>query len=81
MEKLKIPKFENETDEANRAYEHRVELAAEFMNRHSQDTEKRGLRLEAAVAEARETKELVIAPEELDGHSIVSVLRDKLARQ
>jgi predicted DNA binding CopG/RHH family protein len=31
METLKIPKFENETDEANWAYENREGLAAEFL--------------------------------------------------
>ena len=31
MEIPKIPKFENEADEANWAYEHREELAAEFL--------------------------------------------------
>jgi hypothetical protein len=32
MDELKIPKFENEADEANWAYEHREELATLFMN-------------------------------------------------
>jgi predicted DNA binding CopG/RHH family protein len=31
MERLKIPKFDNEADEANWAYEHREDLAAEFL--------------------------------------------------
>ena len=31
METLKIPKFENEADEANWAYEHREDLAAAFL--------------------------------------------------
>jgi hypothetical protein len=31
MEKLKIPKFENEADEANWAYEHRERLAERFL--------------------------------------------------
>ncbi len=31
METLKIPKFDNETDEANWAYENREELAAAFL--------------------------------------------------
>jgi predicted DNA binding CopG/RHH family protein len=31
MEPLKIPKFENETDEANWAFEHREDLASAFL--------------------------------------------------
>jgi hypothetical protein len=30
MEKMRIPKFETETDEANWLYDHREELATEF---------------------------------------------------
>ena len=76
MEKMTIPKFENETDEANWAYEHREELAEAFINQHRQ----RELIPEAALFEALQTKELVITPGELNKGSLVSVLREKLVR-
>lgn len=45
-----------------------------------QDKEQRRSRLEAELLDALQTKELVITPEELNGHSLVAVLREKLAR-
>ena len=46
-----------------------------------QDKEQRRSRLETELLDALQTKELVISPEELNGRSLVSVLREKLARQ
>ncbi|MGA3264459.1 MAG: hypothetical protein ABSC47_10500 [Terracidiphilus sp.] len=82
---MKIPKFEDETDEANWLYEHREELAAEFMQaaqegRVHRGTLKRGMRLEAVLHDALQSKELVVTPEELTGSSLVAVLREKLAK-
>lgn len=45
-----------------------------------QDKEQRRTRLENELLDALQTKELVISPEELNGRSLVSVLREKLAR-
>lgn len=45
-----------------------------------QDKEQRRSRLETELLDALQTKELVIAPEELNGRTLVSVLREKLAR-
>ena len=45
-----------------------------------QDKEQRRTRLEAELLDALQTKELAIAPEELQGRSLVAVLREKLAR-
>jgi antitoxin ParD1/3/4 len=45
-----------------------------------QDKEPRRTRLESELLDALHTKELVIAPEELNGRSLVAVLREKLAR-
>jgi predicted DNA binding CopG/RHH family protein len=42
METLKIPKFENETDEANWAYENRDGLAATFLNAAQQGQVRQG---------------------------------------
>jgi hypothetical protein len=81
MDKIKIPKFDSETDEANWAYEHRKELAEAFMHQRRQKQEKRGSRLEAELETALKTKDVVIAPEEMNGRTLVSVLRDKLARK
>ncbi|MGH9563322.1 MAG: ribbon-helix-helix domain-containing protein [Terracidiphilus sp.] len=44
-----------------------------------QDKELRRSRLESELLEALETKAIAIAPEELNGRSVVSVLREKLA--
>ena len=45
-----------------------------------QDKEQRRSRLEAELLDALRTQEIAIAPEELKGRSLVSVLREKLAR-
>jgi len=45
-----------------------------------QDKEQRRSRLEAELLDALQTKELAITPEELNGRSLVAVLREKLAR-
>jgi antitoxin ParD1/3/4 len=45
-----------------------------------QDKERRRVRLEEELLDALQTKQIAIAPEELDGRSLVSVLREKLAR-
>jgi len=45
-----------------------------------EDKEKRRERLEADLIHALQTKQLMIAPEEMAGRSLVSVLRKKLAR-
>jgi antitoxin ParD1/3/4 len=45
-----------------------------------QDKEQRRSRLENELLEALQTKEFMIAPEELSGRSLVAVLREKLAR-
>ena len=46
-----------------------------------QDKELWRSRLETELLDALKTRELVISPEELNGRSLVSVLREKLARQ
>jgi antitoxin ParD1/3/4 len=46
-----------------------------------QDKELRRSRLETELLDALQTNDLVIAPEELEGRTLVSVLREKLARQ
>ncbi len=45
-----------------------------------QDKEQRRSRLEGELLDALRTQEIAIAPEELKGRSLVSVLREKLAR-
>jgi antitoxin ParD1/3/4 len=45
-----------------------------------QDKERQRARLEAELLEALDTKQIAVAPEELQGRSLVSVLREKLAR-
>jgi antitoxin ParD1/3/4 len=45
-----------------------------------QDKEQRRTRLEAELLEALGTRQIAIAPEELEGRPLVAVLRDKLAR-
>ena len=45
-----------------------------------QDKEQRRSQLEAKLLEALQTREIAIAPEELNGRSLVSVLRDKLGK-
>jgi len=76
MEKMKKPKFENEAEEADWAYEHREELATEFMNQFPRQKMKR---LEAALQSAAQTKDLVVTPDELEGRSLVSILRERLS--
>jgi hypothetical protein len=80
MDELRIPKFENEADEANWAFEHLEELATLFVNQFGKDGEKRRPRIEAILRDALQTKEMVIAPKELNGRSLVTVLREKIAR-
>jgi antitoxin ParD1/3/4 len=45
-----------------------------------QDKEQRRSRLESELLEALQTKEFVIAPEEVNGRSLVAILREKLAQ-
>jgi hypothetical protein len=79
MDERKIPKFENEADEADWAFEHREELAALFMNQFGNDGERQRPRIETVLCEALQTQEMVIAPKELNGRSLVTVLREKLS--
>jgi hypothetical protein len=46
-----------------------------------QDREERRTRLEAEILDALQSKVLTIGPEELDGRSLVAVLREKLAKK
>jgi hypothetical protein len=83
MNEMTIPKFENETDEANWYYENREGLSAVFHQavqegRVRQGTLKQRLRLENVLQDALQSKELVVTPEELNGRSLVSVLREKM---
>jgi hypothetical protein len=80
MDKIRIPKFDNETDEGNWAYEHREELAEAFMNQDTQQEEKRASYLEVAPENALETKDLT-APEELFDCTLVSAPQKKLAHR
>jgi hypothetical protein len=79
MDSQKIPKLVNETDEANRAFKHREELAAEIMNQYRRDEKRCNARLETVLHSALQTKEHLVTFEELNGRSLVSVLREKLA--
>jgi hypothetical protein len=84
MATLTIPKFENETDEANWLYENREGLAAAFHEavqegRVRQGTLKYRSPLETVLHEALQSKQLVVAPEELNGRTLVAVLREKMA--
>lgn len=45
-----------------------------------QDKEQQRSRLESELLDALATKDIAVAPEELKGRSLVSVLREKLAR-
>jgi antitoxin ParD1/3/4 len=45
-----------------------------------QDKEMRRSRLEADLLDALQSRQIAISPEELNGRSLVSVLREKLAR-
>jgi hypothetical protein len=80
---MRIPKFENEADEANWAFENREGLSAAFHEavlegRVRQGTLKRRSRLEDVLHDALQSKQLVVTPEELNGHSLVAVLREKM---
>ncbi len=44
------------------------------------DKEQHRSRIEAELLDALQSKELTINPDELNGHSLVSVLREKLGR-
>jgi antitoxin ParD1/3/4 len=46
-----------------------------------QDKEQRRSRLESELLDALETRSIVLAPQEIEGRSIVSVLREKLAQR
>jgi hypothetical protein len=81
MERMKIPKFENEADEANWLYENREALAAEFMDRISKEEDKHRASLETELLGALQTNELVLDPESIDGRSLVCVLRGKLGQK
>jgi hypothetical protein len=80
MEMMKIPKFENESDEANSANEHRDQFVAAFMSQFLPNERKRNTTLESVLKDALKMKELLVAPEEKDGNSSVMVLRLKLDR-
>ena len=85
MQEMKIPKFENETNEANWLYENREGLSAAFHEavqegRVRQGTLKHRAQVESVLLDALQTKELVVTTEELNGRGLVSVLREKLAR-
>jgi antitoxin ParD1/3/4 len=45
-----------------------------------QDKEQRLARIEETLLDALETSEIAVSPEELNGRSLVSVLREKLGR-
>jgi antitoxin ParD1/3/4 len=45
-----------------------------------QDKEQRETRIEKELLDALKTRQIAIGPEELSGRSLVSVLREKLAR-
>jgi hypothetical protein len=84
MERVTIPKFENEADEANWAYENREELSAAFHEavqegRVRQRTLKRRALLETELIAALQGEPLAISPDELKGRTLVSVLREKMA--
>jgi hypothetical protein len=83
MGKITIPKFENEADEANWAYENREALAAAFHEavlegRVRQGTLKKRALLEAELIEALQGEALTISPDKLKGRILVSVLREKM---
>ncbi len=83
MDNIKIPKFANETDETNWAYEHREERSAAFHQavqegQVRQGTLKRRTRVEAELLDASQSKELVVNADEMNGSSVASVLLEKL---
>lgn len=73
---MRIPKFETESEEADWCYEHRDELADYFL----EVMRTRRQSLEAELVNALHTPTISIEPEELDGRSMVSVLREKLGK-
>lgn len=79
-EKMKIPKFENEADEASWAYEHREELADAFITEFRQGAEEYVSPLEQRLLDSLQTRELVVVPEKLSSCTLVSYLREKLSR-
>jgi len=83
MAEMKIPKFENEADEANWLHANREQLGAAFLQavqegRKREGTQKRRAQVESVLLDALRSKELVMAPQELNGRSLVSVLRGML---
>jgi hypothetical protein len=83
MEKITIPKFENETDEANWLYGNREGLSAAFHQavqegRVWQGTLKQRSRLENVLQDALQSKHLVVTQEELKECSLASILGEKL---
>jgi predicted DNA binding CopG/RHH family protein len=62
METLKIPKFENETDEANWAYEHREELAAAFLQGAQEGRVRQGTLKQRGITPATTIR---LAPEDI----------------
>jgi hypothetical protein len=82
---MRIPKFDNEADEAQWLYENRESLAAEFLRSAPKGRvqhKKEQLRpcLEAELLEGLQTKQIAISPDDLKRRSLVSVLRSKLGR-
>jgi hypothetical protein len=73
---MRIPKFKTEVEEADWCYEHRDELADYFL----EVMRNKRLNLEAQLQEALHTSTIAIEPEELEGRSMVSVLREKLGK-
>lgn len=83
---MAIPKFENEAEEANRAYENRERLAVAFHEAVQEGhvhkgTLKRRALLEAKLLEALRGEDYVITPDELKRRTVVAVLREKLDRE
>lgn len=80
MERLKAPKFDNEAQEADWLYEHREELAAEFIDRHDEAREQRVSRLEGVLSEALRGKRITFTSKEIKDRSPISALKKKLRR-
>jgi hypothetical protein len=73
---MRIPKFKTEAEEADWCYEHRDELADYFL----EVMRNRRRNFEAELVEALHTPTISIEPEELEGRSMVSALREKLGK-
>jgi predicted transcriptional regulator len=73
---MRIPKFKTEAKEADWCCEHRDELAYYFLEvmRNKRQS------LEAELVETLRTPTIAIAPKELKGRSMVSVLRGELGK-